>query len=400
MQAESENSEIYSVAVVGEIFKRTAERFAENRCQWYQPDRKKPAVTASFRYKDVLMRVEELSAGLKALGLCPQDRVAVMSLNNFKGLWCNLAIMESGAVCVNIHPAAKINEVKYILHHSESRMIFINDNDIGMMMALLDELPLIEKIIIISDSDLPLPDEKFITINHVFAQEKHYPADSHSTCPPFFNKVKPADPAVIVYSSKSSGKPVNTTYTHQDMIDVICCESSFFKRNGLTVGENDILLSFLPPASLAERLAQFHMLFSGGTIAYLDLSASLLRDFNIYHPTWFSAAPEYFERIFLAMQAAYSWMPEGKAMFQIAIETGLEALAYRKDLPNATDENLSDEFKEKLQWADESIFSRFKLLFGDRFRFSVCTAPGLSSDLADIYAAMGIKILPGSMGQS
>jgi len=397
MQEKSKNSEIFSAAIVGEIFKRSAERFAEQRCQWYQPDRNKPAITACFRYKDVLMRVEELSAGLKALGLCQQDRVAVMALNSFKCLWCDLAVMESGAVSVGIHPTAKVDAVKYILRHSRSRMIFINDNEIGMMMTLLDELPLMEKVIVICDFDLPLMEEKFITMNQVLAQGKYYLADSFSTCPSLVDKVKSVDPAAIVYSARNSEKPVNMTYTHQKIIDAIRSESSLLNRNGMTIGENDVLLSFLPPPSLTAGLAQLHSLFSGGTIAYLDLSASLLRDFNIYHPTWFNAAPEYFEKIFLAMQDAYSWMPEGKAMFEIAIETGLEALAYLKDIPSATAENLPDELKEKLQWADESIFSRFRLLFGDRFRFSVCTTPGLPSELADIYAAMGIKILKSSM---
>lgn len=396
MQAKSSNIETYSAASIGEIFKRATEQFAEQRCQWYQPDRNKPATTASFRYKDVMMRVGELSAGLKALGLCPTDRVAVMPLNSFKGLWCDLAVIGSGAVSVVIHPTAKVDEVKYILHQSGTRMIFINHDDINMMMALFDELPFLEQVIVISDFELPLMDAKFITLDQVLLQGKYYLTNSFK-CVPLFDKTKSSDLAAIFYSAGNNGKPAPMTHTHQYIIDAIRSEFSLLDQNGLTVDENDVLLSFLPPASMTERLAQLFSLVSGGTIAYLDLSASFLRDFSIFHPTWFYAPPEYFEKIFLAMQDAYSWLPEGKAMFEIAIETGLEALACLKDSLSATTDILPDEFKEKLQWADEKIFSRFKLLFGDRFRFSVCTAPVLPSEIADIYAAMGIKILQSSM---
>lgn len=397
MQGKSRDIETYSAASVGEIFRRAAEQFAEQRCQWYQPDRNKPAIKASLRYKDVLMKVEELSAGLKALGLCPQDHVAFMPLNSFKGLWCDLAVMEIGAVSVVIHPAAKVDEVKYILRHSGSRMIFIDRDDIGMMMALLDELPLVDQVIVISDFDVPLMDAKFITLDQILLQGRYALTKSLSTCLPLADKIKTDDLAAIFYSAGNNRKPAHMTYTHQNIIDAIRSESLLLDQNGLKVDENDILLSFLPPASMTERIVQLFSLSSGGTIAYLDLSASYLRDFNIFHPTWFYAPPGYFEKIFLAMQDAYSGMPEGKAMFEIAIETGLEALACFKESPFATTDNLSDEFKEKLRWADEKIFSRFKLLFGDHFRFSVCTVPGLPSEIADIYAAMGIKILQSPM---
>lgn len=390
MQRKEDNNKPISQALtIPKMFNWAAVNFSDRRCQWFQPDQNKPARTTSLSYAEVSTRVKELSAGLMALGIRPRDRIIIMAANCVEWLWCDLAVMGAGGVTVSGVPAADLKEITV---NTGARAVFIGSSqDSHELQSILDNIPA-ATVIVMSAARLFYPEERLIDLDQLTEKGRNYLSDKPEAYDLSCRNIKPGDSAAICYSPAGDNFKY-TKKTHHDLMCTLTDTANLFKQHDIAVDEHDILLSFLPPAVIGARCGLWQALMTGGTIAYADQTKSVLRDFSIFHPTWFQALPENYEKIFLTMQDAYSSIPEGRAMFDIAIEIGLEMLAYRSKELTPAGQIWPDELHERGKWADEQIFSRFRLLFGEGYRFSVCTQPGLSSDLIDIYLAMGIKII-------
>ena len=77
-------------------------------------------------YAQAKEKVEELQTLLASLGIEKGDKVAICSENMPHWGITYLAIMSMGAVAVPILPDFHSNEVRHIVNHSESKIIFIS----------------------------------------------------------------------------------------------------------------------------------------------------------------------------------------------------------------------------------------------------------------------------------
>src|SRR5215212_6746952 len=70
--------------------------------------------------------VEELSMGLRALGIERRDRVAIFSENRPEWAIADLAVLTAGAVDVPIYPTLTPAQVLHILEDSGCKAIFVS----------------------------------------------------------------------------------------------------------------------------------------------------------------------------------------------------------------------------------------------------------------------------------
>ena len=70
--------------------------------------------------------VEELSLGLRALGVERGDRVALLSENRPEWAFADMAALAAGAVDVPIYPTLTPPQVLYILKDSEARLAIVS----------------------------------------------------------------------------------------------------------------------------------------------------------------------------------------------------------------------------------------------------------------------------------
>lgn len=397
--------EAFNITSIPEMFNRSVFHYGEKRCQWYQPDFSKPTETASLTYSDVYMKVKDLSCGLMALGINPQDRIAIMAYNCPQWMWSDLAILACGAVTVTIYPSFSVNEMKYIVNNSGSRIIFVRDQDgVNKVVQGLDEMPTLEKVIVMFDHvDLPAND-KFISLAQLMESGRKYMASHRYAYEQSIDQIKPWDMATIVYTSGTTGNPKGAVHTHHNIMNAMIADSLRFIQGGFNIDENDILLSFLPLSHTYERqCGQMQTIWTGGTIAYAEQPATLMRDIQIYNPTWFNSVPRIFERIYVAMRDAASASPEGKAAFEKAMEIGLKVVDYQTDEEGFVNmsfghnmfEGLPDELHSQYEWADANVFSKVRALLGKNYRFSISASAGFPANLCKIFMAMGVRIFEG-----
>ena len=82
----------------------------------------------SVTWAQVGETVETLAAGLLALGIQPEDRVAISSSTRIEWIYADLAITCAGAATTTVYPTTSAEDVGLILADSASRIAFAEDD--------------------------------------------------------------------------------------------------------------------------------------------------------------------------------------------------------------------------------------------------------------------------------
>lgn len=392
------------MSTLPEMFNRSTYKYANCRCQWYQPDPQQPTKTASLTYGQVRLIVQDLTCGLQSLGLNPQDRVAIMSKNCPEWLWADFSILCNGAITVPIYPTFRVPDIAYIVNDSSIRFIYVKDAEGLQKIAQgLKDMPSLEKVIVF-DHNVELPNDRFIHLRTLIDRGKKYAAQNRNAYLERSEAVNLKDVCTIVYTSGTTGNPKGAVHTHFSLMSSLIGDLINCVRSGYIYDENDISLCFLPLSHTYEReCGQMTTICTGGTIAYAESPSTVMRDLKIYNPNWFCGVPRIFERIFMSLRDAASATPESKAEFERAIEIGEKVIACHTDEKGFIDlslnkdfrEGLSDELLKEYEWAEATVFSRVRALLGKNFIFAHSGSASLPPGLFRLFSAMGIRIKEG-----
>ncbi|MDH3589384.1 MAG: AMP-binding protein [Gammaproteobacteria bacterium] len=103
---------------IHEHFRRVAARFPRNEAIVSLPQQQR------LTYKELSGRVDELARGLIGIGFGKGDRIGIWSTNNVEWLLLQLATARAGIILVDINPAYRAAELKYVLQKSDVQGIF------------------------------------------------------------------------------------------------------------------------------------------------------------------------------------------------------------------------------------------------------------------------------------
>jgi len=139
-----------------------------------------------------------VSGALRARGVRRGDRVAVHLPNIPEFIVCYLGIVRAGAIAVSINPSLTKPEVTFLLEDSGARACFTTEA--GREAIELPGLPALEHVVVCEGSGHPSLDDWTGTAE---------PARALA--------MDPGDPAVILYTSGTTGKPKGATLTHANL---------------------------------------------------------------------------------------------------------------------------------------------------------------------------------------
>ena len=145
-----------------------------------------------------------------SFGVGSGDRVAVLSANNPQ--WCMgfWATVNLGAICVGLNGWWKTDEIIYGLQDSGSKVLIADRGRFERIADNLDELPDLEAVFLVDADPADFGgDSRF----HRFAE---LVTDPTSTFPD--EPIDEGQPAVIFYTSGTTGRPKGAISTHRSMI--------------------------------------------------------------------------------------------------------------------------------------------------------------------------------------
>ena len=82
---------------------------------------------ASVTWRELGDQVDLVAAGLIALGVDPEDRVALASGTRYEWVVADFGILAAGAATTTVYPTTNAEDVAYIVANSGSRVVIAED---------------------------------------------------------------------------------------------------------------------------------------------------------------------------------------------------------------------------------------------------------------------------------
>jgi acyl-CoA synthetase (AMP-forming)/AMP-acid ligase II len=152
-------------------------------------------------WADLAQRVRRLAAALRAAGMVPGDRVAVLDLNHPSCLELTLACAQIGTANAVVNFRLAPPEIAYVINDAKARLLFVGPEFAGAVDKLREHLPSVERVIRIGGDN----DEYEAWL------AAHKP-DAHAYA------AAPTDCFVQLYTSGTTGFPKGAMLTHRGML--------------------------------------------------------------------------------------------------------------------------------------------------------------------------------------
>ena len=99
-------------------------------------------------YSELNERVNQLSSGLRDMGVKKGDHIAYLAGNSLEMLEGFYGVFQLGAVMVPLNIRLKPEDYVFILNHSESKILFVDQEFYNLIHPVKDQLVTIEQIIV------------------------------------------------------------------------------------------------------------------------------------------------------------------------------------------------------------------------------------------------------------
>jgi len=333
-------------------------------------------------------KVREVAAGLIALGLGPDEKVSILGNNKPEWLFSHLGIMASGGVTCGIYPTSSSDEVKYLVNHSESRIVFVQgEEEVDKILEILQEIE-VTKIIVWDDEGLwGFSHPRFIFFEEFLEKGKAFKEKNPNIVDQRVADIKPEDTAMIIYTSGTTGRPKGAMISHSNILHL--AESLL---EAFQLDETDEVLSYLPLAHVAENIFSLLMAVPAGiTVNFVESMDTLPENLREVSPTFFFSVPRIWEKFASNIRIKMSESTLLKRFFYwLAMLVGSKYLKIEGQVGRRF-------FWGILYWPLYwGVLYFLKRQLGlERVRLGLCGAAPASKELFEYFNALGIPLLEG-----
>ncbi|WP_434588647.1 AMP-dependent synthetase/ligase [Streptomyces sp. A5-4] len=337
--------------------------------------RKVEGAWADVTATEFLAEVRTAAKGLIASGVQPGDRVALMSATRYEWVLLDFAIWSAGAVTVPVYETSSAEQVQWILGDSGATAVIIeNDAHRAAVDSVREGLAALEHI-------WQIDQDAVGQLGSVGAGVTEETVDERSAA------AKADDPATIVYTSGTTGRPKGCVLSHR----------SFFAECGNAVerlkplfrtGECSVLL-FLPAAHVFGRLVEVAAVMAPIKLGCVPDIKNLTDELASFRPTLILGVPRVFEKVYNSARAKAQADGKGK-IFDKAADT---AIAYSRALGTPQGPALGLKLKHKV--FDRLVYSKLRAVLGGRGEYAISGGAPLGERLGHFFRGIGFTVLEG-----
>ena len=268
---------------------------AKNRADLPASREKLYGIWQSFTWAEAREEIRALALGLKALGLAPGDRVAIIGSNRPRLYWSMVSIQSCGAVPVPVYQDSVAEEMQYVLEHAGVRFAVVeNQEQVDKVLSIKDRLPMIEHVIYGDPRGLRKYDH---TTLHDYAEVQKRGREQQAALEPEIEKIiaagTKADTCVMLYTSGTTGKPKGVVLSNEN---ILFAGRSSVEFDGLVA--SDSVLAYLPMAWVGDFIFSIGQSYVAGfTVACPESPDTMMHDLKEIGPTYFFAPPRIFENL-------------------------------------------------------------------------------------------------------
>jgi long-chain acyl-CoA synthetase len=182
---------------------------------------KKDGKWQDVTWGQILQEVKTLSAALVAQGVKPGDRVAIFANTSLQWLTCDLAVSAAQAVTVPIYSSNTPDECRYILNHSESMLLFVDNDEKDAKQAgrltrirqRLADCPSVQKIVVFEGAT---SGDKEMSLTSLMEKGREAEKQGSSAFEERAKALKLDDTWGFIYTSGTTGDPKGVILTHDN----------------------------------------------------------------------------------------------------------------------------------------------------------------------------------------
>ncbi|WP_156162268.1 AMP-dependent synthetase/ligase [Demequina iriomotensis] len=320
--------------------------------------------------------VTAVAKGLIARGVEPGQSVGIMARTRIEWSILDIAIWTVGALPVPIYDTSSSSQIDWITSDADVSLLFVETE---AHAALARQVA--------TDPESPLSDVQVIDEGCIAALEAAGAGIPDSLVAERAALATLEDPATIVYTSGTTGRPKGAVLTHlnfvrhtygiqQELPDVLMREDS-----------SSVL--FLTLAHSLARLVEVVLLACGTTIGYCPDSRKLVPYFATFRPTLILAVPRVFEKVYNSAEQKAA--AGGKVrIFRWAAK---QAIDYSTALATPSGPSLG--LKARHAVADRLVLAKIREVLGGRAIHAISGSAPLGERLGHFYNGLGLQVMEG-----
>ena len=322
-------------------------------------------------------KADLISFGLLAMGIKRGDKIASISESRTEWNWLDMAIMQIGAVHVPIYPTISEDDHRYILAHSDSRIVFTSSSRmLRRIEHLIPQIPNIIEVISFDKMDGVRQLDDLI--------EMGKKAMDQFDLSQYRDAVNQDDMATMIYTSGTTGTPKGVMLSHRNIV------SNFLSINNISpvrLQPHAKAFSYLPLCHVLERMLCYMYQWLGYSIHYAESIAKISDNMKEVQPDMMCSVPRLVEKVYdKILMKGRKLKGIKKQLFFWAVNLG-----YKYELYNAN----GWWYHVKLKVADKLIFSKWRAALGGNLKIIVSGGAVIQPRLERVFTAAGIDIMSG-----
>jgi long-chain acyl-CoA synthetase len=329
-------------------------------------------------YAELGEAVREVALGLVDLGIEPGEKISILAHTRPEWTQACFGILSAGATLVTIYQTNSPEECQYVLHHSDSRAVFVEDGEqLAKIRAVEDQCPELQHVIVMEPGEADPGDA--LTLDQLRERGRGRDAAEWRAR---YEAVTPDDMCLYIYTSGTTGPPKGCLLTHANYRAIT---DSVVEQSVLETGETSYL--FLPLAHAFAILIQFASFELGVAVAYWSRDPKMIiADIAQVSPTFFPSVPRMFEKIYTLATSNI----EDKEGLRKAVEVGVKVRMMQE-----AGEDVPEQLQQGFDQAEEKLFKNVRGLFGGKMRECVTGAAPIAPEILEFFFACGVPVMEG-----
>ena len=326
--------------------------------------------------------IRRLARGLRALGIGPGERIALVAENRPEWVVADLAIMSAGAITVPAYVTNTVEDHRHVFASSGARAAIVSRSLLSArVLAAANQVDSMQWVIAIEPAAGQASAVDILSWDEVLAKGDEEPDDIAERVAGLL----PDDLACLIFTSGTGGLPKGVMATHRNIL--ANCRGAYRVLEQLGLGD-EVFLSFLPLSHAYEHTAGLMFPISiGAQIYFAESAETLAANLIEARPTIMTAVPRLYEtlhrRILLGVERKGAM---ARKMFDKAVAIGRKRSAL--GVPSLG-ERLIDPALDRL------VRAGLRRRFGGRLKAMISGGAPLNPEIGSFFVALGVRLLQG-----
>ncbi len=247
--------------------------------------------------------------------------MAILGENIAETYWLEYAALCCGARAVCLYPDVAAEELRYILDHSGARLLLAEDQEqVDKALSVAAALPALEWIVYVDERGLwHETDPRLMAFPELLEAGRRQDAATPDAFDRAIDAGRPADPAVVCYTSGTTGLPKGVVLSHAYLLG-----NAYRLMAAFRLRPHAEYLSYISPAWAAEQISGLALgLLAPLVVSFAEKPETVRADMRELGPEFLLFTPRQWEMLAAEVQANMLDASRSRqALYRWAVQAG------------------------------------------------------------------------------